>query len=223
MPESPAVRRTASRLIVASALASLVLAAGPARADDDASKSEKTDSGDALSWRKEGGEAHGSQVSSSEWLPIMIGAAGGFLVGGLVGAGFDTAEPPVVGPAVGAGIGGFTGGAAGAWFIRSLREKDTRLAGTLTGLGVGAALGAIAFSKMEPDNRALETVGKWGSLVVFPVVGAIVGNRLAIVFSSPAPRDAAPPAPVATLVPVVAPVFGPQGSTGLRIGFDATF
>ena len=45
---------------------------------------------DIHDWRKEGGdEAHGSQVASSEWLPILIGGSAGLIVGGVVGAAFD--------------------------------------------------------------------------------------------------------------------------------------
>ncbi len=170
-------------------------------------------------WRKERGEVHGSQVASSEWLPISLGAAGGVVVGGLAGTAFDT-KPALVGPIVGGVLGAVTGGAAGAWLIRSAREQDTRVAGTITGLGVGAGVVAVLFAKSDPDGRTLETVGKWGALVVVPTLGALVGHRLAIVFGSTKTKEAPPaPPPVAFVRPSVAPI----GTSGLAFGLDGAF
>lgn len=204
--DSGPAARTARRVAAAGlavALASAV--ATPARAES--------------TWRKEKGEVHGSQVASSEWLPIVIGGAAGVVVGGLAGTAFDT-EPALVGPIAGGVLGGLTGGAAGAWLIRSAREQDTRLAGTLTGLGVGAGVAAVLFAKTEPNDRALETVGKWSALVVVPALGALAGYRLAIVFGSTQTKEAPPaPPPVAFVRPNVAPV----GTGGLAFGIDGAF
>lgn len=196
--------------------------ATPARADD--SESAKTEEP-----KKEGEkELHGSQVASSQWLPIFLGAGAGVIVGALSGTAFDSGQPAVVGPIVGGVVGGFTGGAAGAWLIRGLREQDTAVAGTLTGLGLGAGIGAILCANVETNGRALETVGKWGSLVVLPLMGAFAGHRLAIVWARPAKKDDKAAAPAAAFVrPSVSPVFGPAGvsggTTGLAFGVDGVF
>jgi hypothetical protein len=172
-------------------------------------------------WRRERGEAHGSQVASSDWLPIVLGGAAGVVVGGLTGAAFDRGQPAVVGPVGGAAIGGLTGGAAGAWLIRSVRDKDTRLAGTLTGLGVGTGVGIVLFTRAEPNGRALETVGKWSALVIAPVVGAVVGHRLAVVFGGK--KDEPAPMPIAVR-PSIAPVVAPAGNAaGWTFGLDGAF
>jgi hypothetical protein len=175
-------------------------------------------------WRKESGTAHGSQVASSEWLPISIGAAAGLVVGGLAGSFADPSTPATIGPIAGGVIGAFTGGAAGAWLIRGAREQDTRLAGTLTGLGLGAGIGAVLLARTEPEGRALETVGKWSAIVLAPALGALAGHRLAVVWGSTATKEApVPPPPVAFVRPNVAPVFGPNGSTGFSLGVDGAF
>lgn len=172
-------------------------------------------------------ELHGSQVASSQWLPIFLGAGAGVIVGALSGQAFDSAQPAVIGPVVGGVLGGFTGGAAGAWLIRGLREQDTSVAGTLTGLGLGAGIGAILFTNVEPNGRALETVGKWGALVVLPLMGAFAGHRLAVVWARPAKKDDKAAAPAAFFRPSVTPLFGPagvtNGTTGVTFGVDGVF
>lgn len=178
--------------------------------------------------KKEGEkELHGSQVASSQWLPIFLGAGAGVIIGALSGQAFDSAQPAVVGPVVGGVIGGFTGGAGGAWLIRGLREQDTSVAGTLTGLGFGAGIGAILFTNVEANGRALETVGKWGALVVLPLMGAFAGHRLAVVWARPAKKDDKAAAPAAFFRPSVTPLFGPagvtNGTTGVTFGVDGVF
>ncbi|MGZ3417843.1 MAG: hypothetical protein ACXWUG_29375 [Polyangiales bacterium] len=174
-------------------------------------------------WRKETGEAHGSQVASSEWLPIIIGGSAGLILGGVVGAAFDDRQPPVVGGIAGGAIGAVAGGAGGAWVIRQIREKDTRIPGLITGLSLGAGLGLIMFNQMgDPEGHALETVGKWSSLALFPAVGAVVGYKLASVWGGKATEDAPPP-PTTAIAPLVAPVVGPHGATGISIGASAIF
>lgn len=186
------------------------LFAGSAAADDE-----------TYDFKKEKGTEHGSQVASSEWLPIMIGGAAGVMIGGLSGVAFDDSQPAVIGPIVGGVLGGASGGAAGAWIIRSVREKDTRTAGLITGLGIGGGIGAVLFTKMEPDGRALETIGKYGALVIAPVIGAVAGHQLASYFQSKPPK-AKEPMPVA-FAPSVAPVVGPHGASGFTFGLDGAF
>jgi hypothetical protein len=197
----------------------------------DSSKAEKvtdtpkpavTDDENKYDWRKEPGGEHGSQVASSEWLPISIGAAAGVMIGALAGSAADDSKPPVVGPILGGVAGGFAGGAGGAWLIRAQREKDTRLAGTITGLSVGVGVGGLLFAKMDADGRALETIGKWGSLVIAPLVGAVAGRAIASYFYLKPPKEA-PAAPTA-IVPSVSPVVtGSHGATGMTFGIDAVF
>lgn len=178
--------------------------------------------------KKEEGEKelHGSQVASSQWLPIFLGAAAGVTIGALTGTAFDGNQPAVIGPIAGGAIGGFTGGSGGAWLIRGLREQDTSLAGTLTGLGFGAGIGAVLCANIDPNGRALETVGKWGSLVVLPLMGAFVGHRLAIVWARPAKKeDKAAEGTAAFVRPTVVPLFarGVSGTTGVAFGVDGAF
>lgn len=175
-------------------------------------------------WRKEPGQEHGSQVASSEWLPIMIGSVAGATVGGLGGFAFDDRQPALWGPILGSVLGGVTGGAGGAWIIRSVREKDTRLAGTITGAGVGTALGVVLFAGMEADGRTLENIGKYGALVIGPLLGAVAGRQLAGYMQEKPPREA--PAPVAApvaIAPSFAPVIGPRGAHGMTFALAAQF
>ena len=178
-------------------------------------------------WRKEEGGIHGSQVSSSEWLPIMIGGAAGVMVGGLIGIGFDDRQPPLVGPIVGGVLGGVAGGAGGSWLIRAYRDQDTRLAGTICGLGVGAGLGTILFAKIDADGRPLETIGKFAALGIGPLVGAIVGRHLATHqmgrIPDDSPKAAPPPPPEASIMPTVAPIMSAHGTTGFAFGVDGVF
>jgi hypothetical protein len=209
------------RLLAGSALVA-VLSTLAATVAGEASAAEEN-----YEWRKETGGIHGSQVSSSEWLPIMIGAAGGVVAGGLTGIAFDDAQPAVIGPIVGGVIGGVTGGAAGSWLIRTYRDQDTRLAGTITGLGVGAGLGVIMFAKMDADGRPLEIIGKFAALGIGPLVGALVGRHLATHTMGRIPddtkADAPPPPPPVSLIPSVNPVITRGTATGMTFGLDATF
>lgn len=175
-------------------------------------------------WRKEAGGTHGSQVASSEWLPVMIGGAAGVMIGGLSGIAFDDAQPAVIGPIVGGVLGGVSGGAAGSWLIRSYREQDTRLAGTVCGLGVGGGLGVILFAKIDAEGRPLETIGKFAALGVGPLVGALVGRHLATYMMGRTPDDTKKAAPASvSIVPSIAPVMTGRVSTGMTFGLDATF
>jgi hypothetical protein len=173
-------------------------------------------------WRKEPGGEHGSQVASSEWLPISIGAAAGVMVGALGGAAFDDSKPVWAGPIVGGIAGGFAGGAGGAWLIRTQREKDTRTAGTICGLSIGVAAGTLMYAQIEPEGRALETVGKYGALVIAPLLGAVAGHAIAAHFYLKPPKENAPPPPAA-IVPTVSPIMTAQGTTGMSIGLNAIF
>jgi len=203
--------RPSSRLLLATAgVLACSLFAGSASAEDE-----------SYDFKKESGVEHGSQVASSEWLPIMIGGAAGIMVGGLTGVAFDDNQPAVVGPIVGGVLGGVSGGAAGAWIIRSFREKDTRIPGMLTGLGIGGGVGVIMFSKMEPDGRALETIGKYGALVFAPLIGAVAGHQLAAYLQTKPPKEKEP-VPVA-FVPSVAPVVGPHGASGMTFNLAGAF
>jgi hypothetical protein len=177
---------------------------------------------DIHDWRKESGdEAHGSQVASSEWLPILIGGSAGLIVGGVVGAAFDDHQPPIAGGIVGGAIGGVAGGAGGAWIIRTIREKDTRIPGMLTGLAIGAGTGLIMFNQMgDPEGKGLAIVGKWSALVLFPAVGAVVGYKLGTVWGGKASQDA----PATTgIAPVVAPIVGTEGAHGVSFGATGIF
>lgn len=176
---------------------------------------------ESYEYKKESGVAHGSQVASSEWLPVIIGGASGVMIGGLAGVAFDDHQPAVVGPIVGGLLGGATGGAAGAWIIRSVRNKDARVPGLITGAGVGAGLGVILFSKMDADGRPLETVGKYGALIIAPLIGAVAGQQLAAYLQSK-PVKEKEAAPVA-FVPSIAPVVGPHGASGFTFGLDGAF
>lgn len=202
-------RRAAASLITSLALSVTLFGA------------ENSARADIHEWRKEGGdEAHGSQVASSEWLPILIGGSAGLIVGGVVGAAFDDHQPPLAGGIAGGAIGGVAGGAAGAWIIRSIREKDTRIPGMLTGLAVGAGTGLIMFNQMgDPEGKGLAVVGKWSSLVLFPVVGAVVGYKLGTIWGGKASQDA----PATGIAPVVAPIVGSQGAHGISFGASGAF
>lgn len=198
-----------SFLVGLSGLVACSLLAGSASAEDN------------YDFKKEGGIEHGSQVSSSEWLPIIVGGTLGLTGGGLLGYSFDDHQPAVAGPLLGGLFGGMAGAAGGAWIIRSFRDKDARTPAMLTGLALGASAGVIMFSKMEPEGRALETVGKYGVLAFAPVLGAVAGYQLASFFQSKPPKEKEV-IPVA-FVPTVAPVVGPHGSTGMTFGLDGAF
>lgn len=195
---------------------------------EDKPKASVGEDDNKYDWRKEPGGEHGSQVASSEWLPITIGAAAGVMVGALGGAAFDDSKPPWAGPLIGGITGGFAGGAGGAWLIRAQREKDTRLAGTITGLSVGVAVGTLIFARLDTDDengktRPLEMVGKFGALVIAPLVGAVAGRSVASYFYLRPPKEAPAAAPTA-IVPSIKPVVtGSHGATGMTFGIDAVF
>jgi len=198
-------------------------AGGESKAEHPSEK-PKTNAGDEenkYDWRKEAGGEHGSQVASSEWLPISIGAAIGVMGGALAGVAWDDSKPPIWGPLVGGIAGGFAGGAGGAWLIRTQRDKDTRTAGMITGLAIGVGFGAMLYSQMD-DNDTLEAVGKYGALAVAPLLGAVAGRALAAHFYLRPAKDETP-APKA-IIPTVSPVMtASHGATGMTFNIDAVF
>jgi hypothetical protein len=163
-----------------------------------------------------GFEWHGSQVAADEWLPISLGAGAGFVAGSLTGWAADP-QQTVWGPLLGGLAGGATGGFAGAWFIREVRNEDTRLVGTLTGAGVGLCLGLTIYAQMEPNGRALETVGKYSALAILPALGALAGNRIANYFI----RSEHPP--IFSVVPSVGPLVGRNGADGVAVSLSGAF
>lgn len=199
-----------SPLLALSGLLACTLMAGSASAAED-----------DYAFKKEGGVEHGSQVASSEWLPIVVGGTLGLSAGGLTGYSFDDNQPAVLGPILGGFLGGVAGGAGGAWIIRATRDKDTRTPAMLVGLAAGGAMGVVLYSKMEPDGRALETVGKYGSLAIAPVLGAVACYQLAS-YLQEKPVKEKEPAPVA-LMPSVAPVVGPHGANGMSFSLSGAF
>lgn len=170
-------------------------------------------------WRAQEGETHGSQVASSEWLPIFIGASSGVVIGGLVGTGFDSHQPPVLGALLGGGIGGITGGGGGAWFIRSIREQDTRFAGAVTGLGLGLGLGTVLF------DATGSVPGKIAAIVLLPTMGAFAGRSLAIHFGGErTPEGSSPLQPTVSMTPTIAPLYGNgTGAHGMTVGLNGVF
>jgi uncharacterized membrane protein len=153
-------------------------------------------------------ELHGSQVASSQWLPITIGGGIGLIAGVVVGQAVDPSQPVLWGPIVGGVVGGLTGGAGGAWLIRGLRGEDTRLAGAMTGLGLGGGLGFSLAA--HTDNL----YGKIAACVLFPAAGALVGHRLAFVIGRKEEKR-----PRFAMVPTAAPVVVEgRGASGLVVG-----
>jgi hypothetical protein len=204
------------RLAAAVVLTALVGVTAPSVASADGS----------YTWKAAPGETHGSQVASSEWLPIFIGGAAGFIVGGLAGTAFDDHQPPVLGALVGGGCGAVAGGGAGAWLIRGFREQDTRVAGAFTGLGVGGGIGAVLFSETISSDQGATKAGGIAALVLLPVMGAFAGRSLATYFGTKAPSTEAPPPPPApvSIRPNAAPVItGALGTTGMTFGLDGAF
>ncbi|MEO7092402.1 MAG: hypothetical protein ABI175_04065 [Polyangiales bacterium] len=204
------------RFAAAVVLATLVGAATPSVASADGS----------YTWKASDGETHGSQVASSEWLPIFIGGAAGFIVGGLGGTAFDDHQPPVLGALVGGGYGAIAGGGGGAWLIRASRDQDTRVAAAFTGLGVGGGIGAVLFAETISESNKATKAGGIAALVLLPVMGAFAGRSLAMYFgskpSNPEGRPP-PPAPVAIRPNATPVITGGLGTTGMTIGFDGSF
>jgi hypothetical protein len=203
------------RFAAAVVLAALVGATAPSVASADGS----------YTWKAAPGETHGSQVASSEWLPIFIGGAAGFIVGGLGGTAFDDHQPPVLGALVGGGFGAVAGGGGGAWLIRSFRDQDTRVAGAFTGLGVGGGIGAVLFAEtISNDNKATKA-GGIAALVILPVMGIFAGRSLAAYFGTKQPSDSTPPPPAPVAIrPNATPVITHGlGTTGMTFGVDGAF
>jgi hypothetical protein len=158
-------------------------------------------------------QRHGSQVASSEWLPITIGGGAGLIIGVIVGQAVDPSQPVVFGPIAGGVFGALTGGGAGAWLIRGARGEDTRLAGAMTGLGLGASLGASIYAHTD------STVGKIAALVLFPAAGALAGHRLAFVLGGDGSVRERRRGIV--LAPSAVPLFEQgRGATGLFFGVN---
>jgi hypothetical protein len=137
-----------------------------------------------------------------------------------VGAPFDSDQPPTKGALIGAAIGGFTGASGGAWLIRGLRDKDTRWAGALTGLGVGTGVGVVLFAKLDTrGNDATPIVGKVLALTLVPAIGALAGRQLAIYVAGDGPKEKSAPPPVVSVIrPSV--VATP---TGVTFGVDGAW
>ena len=162
-------------------------------------------------------EEHGSQVASSEWLPIILGAAIGTTVGGLGGIAVDDSQPAVWGPIVGGAMGAVAGGGGGAWIIRSVREQDTRISGAVTGAGLGAGFGGILFAKAEP------LYGKISALALGPLFGGFVGYKIADYYGPK--RKPSDSAFVPHMVhPLATPLVARDGSAhGVALGLGGTF
>ena len=174
-------------------------------------------------WRAPPGEEHGSQVASSEWLPIVIGGSAGVIVGALAGTAFDNHQPPVIGALAGATFGAFAGGGGGAWVIRTLREQDTKWAGAVTGGAIGAGVGVILFNEALGSEGTATKVGGAAALVLLPVMGILAGRSLAIHFGGDRANKEAPRSFV--MQPNVVPVAAASGSgpAGLTFGVSGTF
>ena len=180
----------------------------------------------SYTWKADTGETHGSQVASSEWLPIFIGGAAGFIVGGLGGTAFDDHQPPYLGAIVGGGYGAIAGGGAGAWLIRASREQDTRTAGAFTGLGVGGGIGAVLFAETISHENKGTKAGGVAALVLLPVMGLFAGRSLAIYLGTKSTNPEGPPPPPApvALRPNATPVITHGfGTTGMTFGVDGAF
>ena len=178
----------------------------------------------SYTWEAHEGEEHGSQVASSEWLPVFIGASGGVIVGALVGSAYDDHQPPTVGALVGGGIGGLAGGAAGAWIIRAVRDEDTRVAGAFTGASVGLGIGCLLFNAALSSDNGANKVGGGAALVLLPVMGTFAGRALAIDFGGDKSNRKEMPH-FATIQPSFVPVSGPRDArpAGVSVGLSGTF
>jgi len=170
----------------------------------------------AYAWQAKPGEEHGSQVASSEWLPIVIGAAVGTTAGALGGSAVDESQPAIWGPIVGGAMGAIAGGGGGSWVIRSVREQDTRVSGAITGVGLGAGFGGILLAKTGP------VWGKIAAVALGPVFGGFVGYKIADYYGPKRkPSDAAF---VPTEVhPVATPLFANTGAHGVAVGLAGAF
>jgi hypothetical protein len=211
---SDTVRPMMARLperCAASLLAAAVLAAATPAAAEGAYKNA------------EPSEVHGSQVASSEWLPIMIGGSAGLIIGGLVGGAFDDRQPPLFGALLGGGIGAVAGGGGGAWVIRGAREQDTRLAASITCGAVGIGIGSLVFANTIVSDKTETKIGGVFALVAIPVMGWLVGNRLAVHLGG-VPKPEAKPIAIAAIRPSAAPVMtNGVGATGVTFGIDGAF
>jgi hypothetical protein len=179
----------------------------------------------SYTWKPHEGEEHGSQVASSEWLPIFLGASGGVIVGALVGTAFDDHQPPTLGALVGGGVGGLAGGGAGAWIIRTMRDQDTRVAGAVTGGAVGLGIGCLLFNATITSDSGATKVGGAVGLVALPVMGLFAGRALAIDFGGDKSNVKTTPMHFASIQPSFVPVAGPrdQRPSGMTVGLSGTF
>ena len=163
-------------------------------------------------------EEHGSQSASSEWLPIVLGAAGGVAIGAFVGPAVDDHQPAVLGPIFGAAIGGVAGGGAGSWFIRGVRDLDTRASGTVTFAALGLGLGAVFYSKTDYWYEGVP------ALVILPILGGFVGRKLAMEWASPKKSGEAATTARGAIVPTATPIVArDRGVTGLSLGVSGAF
>ena len=212
------------RALAALSLSAALCVPGFAHAEEgDEPKKEKEQESEPP--KKEGDkELHGSQGASSQWLPIILGGLAGMAVGAIAGTQANN-QNPTLGPIVGVATGGIAGGGGGAWFIRNLREQDTTVAGTLTGLGIGGGLGALIAVNVDPGGRTLETIGKWSAAAILPLMGALVGHRLAVVWMKPTKKEEPKPEPAAGFVrPTFGPVVAATGkSSGFSLGLEGAF
>ena len=179
----------------------------------------------SYTWKPHEGEEHGSQVASSEWLPIFLGASGGVIVGALVGTAFDDHQPPTLGAIAGGVVGGFAGGGAGAWVIRSMRDQDTRAAGAITGGAVGLGIGCLLLNATITDDNAGTKAGGIVAVVALPVMGILAGRALAIDFGGDKSNVKTAPMNFTSVQPSFAPVAGLRDSrpAGMTVGLSGTF
>ncbi|GAC1352439.1 MAG: hypothetical protein NVSMB1_15310 [Polyangiales bacterium] len=169
---------------------------------------------------------HGSQAASSDWLPIVMGASAGVAVGALVGNAADPLQPATWGTVLGGAVGALAGGGGGGWLIRSMRDADTRLAGTVTGGALGLGAGLVMMANTE------STYGKIPAVILLPLMGAVIGNKLAFTFSRSSGPGARPGdhsfTPV-SLHAIAAPLPAAHSSApstamgGLTIGIGGVF
>ena len=170
----------------------------------------------AYQWQAKPGEEHGSQVASSEWLPIVLGAAIGTTAGALGGSAVDDSQPAIWGPIIGGAMGAVAGGGGGSWVIRAVREQDTRVSGAVTGVGLGAGVGGVLLAKTGP------LYGKIAAVVLCPLFGGFVGYKVADYYGPK--RKPADAAFVPTEIrPIATPLVGASGAHGVAVGLAGAF
>ena len=124
-------------------------------------------------------------------------------------------QPATWGPILGGAVGGIAGGGAGAWFIRHVREENTRVAGAITGGALGLGIGLSLFARTE------DVYWRLPGLLILPAMGAVVGDKLAVTFMGKSKRESSSVA-LHTVQPSVVPLVG-RGSTGLSVGVSGSF